>query len=48
MTELPMGEDHLSKIGRRQYVNGTQRSNIESENILKSPERYPFENRIAL
>lgn len=42
LTEIPMGEQHLQKIGKRQYGAIVQRSNIESDSILKSPERYPF------
>ena len=48
VTELPMGEEHLGKIGRKQYANNAHKSHIETDNILKSPERYPYENRIAL
>lgn len=28
MTELPMGQEHLNRIGKKQYTHGVQRSNI--------------------
>ena len=35
-------------MGRKHYSdNAHHKSQIDSDNILKSPERYPYENRIA-
>jgi hypothetical protein len=48
LTEIPMGEDHLGKFGRKQYANNSHVSHIDTDNLLKSPEKYPYENRIAL
>ena len=45
---LPQGEDHLAKIGKRMFYEHYMSSNIQDQHLLESPERYPYENRIAL
>jgi hypothetical protein len=34
--------------GRKHFTNHFNHSEIASNSVLESPERYPFENRIAL
>ena len=48
MTEIPQGEKHFDHLGRKHYQKGFQDSNIQNQGILISPERFPYENRIAL
>lgn len=38
----------MDKIGKKQFSGNAHRSSIETDSLLKSPERYPYENRIAL
>jgi hypothetical protein len=47
-SEIPTGQDYFVEVGRRHYTNRFNHSEIDETNILKSPERFPFENRIAL
>jgi len=35
-------------VGRRHYNNRFNHSEIEEKGVLKSPEKYPYQNRIAL
>ena len=38
ITEMPMGEDHLGKIGKKFFTNaGKAQSNIQKEHLLESP-----------
>lgn len=48
ITQLPQGEEHFAKIGKRMFYEHRKSSNIQDLNLLKSPERFPFENSIAL
>lgn len=47
-SDIPKGEQYFTEVGRRHYDRKFNFSKIEEDSILKSPERYPFENRIAL
>ena len=44
---MPSGKDYFVESGRKHFTKRFNHSEIESNDILKSPERYPFENRIA-
>lgn len=46
-SEMPSGKDYFVESGRKHFTQRFNHSEIESNDILKSPERYPFENRIA-
>lgn len=47
-SEIPSGKDFLPDIGRKHFMKRFNHSEIEEADVLKSPERYPFENRIAM
>ena len=47
-SQIPQGEEHLTKIGKRMFYDQRKSSNIQDLHLMKSPERYPYENRIAL
>jgi hypothetical protein len=46
-SEIPTGQDYFVDSGRKHFANQFNHSEIASKSILESPERYPFENRIA-
>jgi hypothetical protein len=46
-SEIPTGQDYFVDNGRKHFNQRFNHSEIASESILQSPERYPFENRIA-
>lgn len=49
LTEIPQGDDHFQQHkGRKHYQDGFLVSNIQKEHLLESPEKFPYENRIAL
>ena len=47
-SEIPTGQDYFVYSGRKHFTSHFNHSEIASKGVLESPERYPFENRIAL
>lgn len=46
-SQMPSGKDFLPQNSRKHYPGKFNHSEVAEENILKSPEKFPFENRIA-
>lgn len=46
-SQMPSGVDFTPNIGRKGYQGKLNRSEIQEANVISSPERYPFEHRIA-